>query len=252
MSGDLDDTVQLKDALAWKNYLESGDCRYPVADAFQKLDADSLEKIPSRQVHLEKGYLCLGDACALPGREMYWVSMTDKKYEEMIPSLPAILPTGHPIRKQLVKHANTWLKEKSRRLCWLTDLGHQAISALKGSDVAADLGQFEAVGKSDRRVIVFTVQVTGNLSKPTLADAGFTYYWRPAPSSFGYGWTRSLRDNRPAYKEWVVPKSEVKIVDASPLPLEEFSLAESKLDMTFWQACRLEVEQKRIEMRHTP
>lgn len=250
-NGDLNDIAALKNALAWKNYLES-DGRRSAVEAFLKLDYTALNALPGKAARPESAYLCCGRACSTPGQMAYWVAITDKKFEQAIPSIPADLWSRHPIRRQVVAQAKVWLQRKEREILWLSDLGHHELPGLNAGELVADLGQLGVTGGADRRVIVFTVSVSGDLSKPTLADAGYTYYWRASPSSRDYGMTRSLRDNRPAYKEWVAPKSVVEIVDAWPLRLEDFSLDESRLRMAFWQACREEMRQTRMAMGLTP
>jgi hypothetical protein len=168
-----------------------------------------------------------------------------------LPDRPGASWHRDPIRTQLIAKATNWFQGKRRVILWLSDLAGADLVGLTAKDLLADLGRLEKQANKRRRVVVFSIKVkNGNkcIHKPTMADSGFTFYWRAWAGSADHGMTRSLKDNRAAYREWVVPKADVEIVDAWPLDVADISLAESDLDDAFWQACRTEIAGKRTSI----
>ncbi|MCC7310232.1 MAG: hypothetical protein IT510_03190 [Sulfuritalea sp.] len=247
--GDLADLDQLKDALACGNYLDSGDSRPFVADVFHGLDAAALTNLPvkSASASIAAADHCRGESVPCAGRTFFWTETNE--WEGELPECPGASWQRDPIRRQLLAYAKDWLQKKRRAAVWLSDFAGSELTGLSAPNLMADLGRLDAQANRRRRVVVFTVKIITEqkVYKPILVDSGFTFYWRAWPSSTEHGMTRSLRDNRPAYREWVVPKAHVEIVDAWPLPVADVSLCESDLDASFWQACRREIEDRRIQ-----
>lgn len=249
--GDLLDPAQLKDALACANYYDSRECRKFVTDVFRGLNADALAQLPikSASAHIAVTDHCRGVSSDCSDGTFFWTETND--WEGELPERPGSLWTRDPIRKQLLAYANDWLQKKRRAVVWLSDISEINLAGMSASSLMEDLGRLNAQANRKKRVVVFTIKVVKEqkLYKPTMVDSGFTFYWRAWPNSPGYGMTRSLRDNRPAYREWVVPKEHVQIVDAWPLPIENVSLSESDLGEAFWLACKSEIENRRIHGR---
>lgn len=247
--GDLSDLNQLKDALACGNYLDSGEYRKFVAGVFHALDAGARGMLPvkSASAFIAVTDHCRGAPIPCAGKIFYWTETSD--WEGELPERPGASWLGNPIRRQLLAYANAWLQKKKRVAVWLSDFSGIDLTGLSALDLMADLGRLDAQANRRRRVVVFTVKVVTEqkVYKPTMVDSGFTFYWRAWPNATEYGMTRSLRDNRAAHREWVVPKAHVEIVDAWPLPVADVSLCESDLKAAFWDACRGEIEQKRAD-----
>lgn len=247
--GDLSNLVQIKDALLCANYLDSREYRKFVAGVFCTLDAAALAQLPVKaaSAHIAATDHCRGASGNCPGKTFFWTETND--WEGELPERPDASWNRSPIRSQLLRNANDWLQGKRRALVWLSDFSGSEPIGMSAQDLMADLGRLDAQANRRKRVVVFTVEVTSEqkVFKPTMVDSGFTFYWRAWPDSPDHGMTRSLRDNRPAFREWVVPKAHVQIVDAWPLPVADVSLSESDLDATFWQACRQEIEARRAQ-----
>ena len=247
--GDLADMNQLKDALACGNYLDSGSSRPFVAGVFHGLDVAVLTKLPvkSASVSIAAADHCRGEPVPCAGKTFFWTETND--WEGELPDRPGASWQRDPIRRQLLAYAKDWLQRKRRAAVWLSDFAGSELMELSAPHLMADLGRLDAQANRRRRVVVFTVKIIAehNVYKPTMVDSGFTYYWRAWPSSTEHGMTRSLRDNRAVYREWVVSKAHVEIIDVWPLPVADVSLCESDLDGAFWQACRREIEDRRTK-----
>lgn len=244
--GNLDDRDRLKDALAWVSYMNSGEyCKF-LAEVIHRIEPKSLGKLPGNPAHIAGTEHCRGKASPSADQILYWVEVPD--WDMDLPHQLDASWQGNPIRTQLIAKATDWCQRKQRKILWLSDLAEAPLAGLAAKALMADLGRLNAQANKRRRVVVFSIKVkNGNqcIYMPTMADSGFTFYWRAWTGATNHGMTRSLRDNRAAYREWVVPKADVEIVDAWPLGVADFSLAESDLDDSFWQACRAEIEGKR-------
>lgn len=245
--GDLFDPAQLRDALACANYLDSGECRKFVAGVFRALEVEALAQFPikSASAYIAATDHCRGESSNCAERALFWTETND--WEGELPERPGESWERDPIRRQLLAYANDWLQKKRRAVVWLSDFAEREFAGLSASDLMADLGRLDAQANRRKRVIVFAIKVVPEqkVYKPTMVDSGFTFYWRAWPNSSEYGMTRSLRDNRAVYREWVVPKAHLEIVNAWPLPVEDVSLRESDLEDAFWTACRHEIEDRR-------
>lgn len=245
--GDLSDSEQLKDALAYANYLDSCECQNFVAGVFSALEAEALAQLPlkSASKYIAPADHCRGASSDCAETALFWTETND--WDGELPERPGASWARDPIRRQLIAYANDWLQKKRRAVVWLSDVSGEDLAHISASALMADLGRLDAQANRRKRVVVFTIKVVAEqkVYKPTMVDSGFTFYWRAWPNSSNYGMTRSLRDNRALYREWVVPKTHVTVIDAWPLPVEDVSLCESDLDDTFWTACRHEIEYRR-------
>lgn len=244
--GNLDDRDQLKEALAWGNYLDSEPYHRLVMEIFHRFESEVLDRLPSNAARIVSTDHCRGKANRSTGQTLYLVEVPD--WEMELPDRPGSDWYRDPIRAQLIAKATSWFQGKRRAILWLSDLAGADLAGLIAKDLMADLGRLGQQANKRRRVVVFSIMVkNGNrcIHKPTMADGGFTFYWRAWAGSPDHGMTRSLRDNRAAYREWVVPKADVEIVDAWPLGVADISLGESDLGEAFWQACRAEIANKR-------
>lgn len=248
--GDLSDLSNLKDAMAWVNYMESGESRRSVARTFNALNDEALRQIPAKSVStlIAVAGHCQGARTECAEEKFYWVKTINLRYEFELPDHPERASwLANPMRKKLIEYAKEDLDgDRERRVVWLSDFSGIDLEKLIAPTLIADLGMLGVQVNHNRRAIIITVKVNGaGVYKPTMIDSGFTFYWRAGPHSAKYGMTRSLRDNRPAHREWVIPKADVEIIDAWPLPVANVSLLESDLTPAFWEACRYEIEGKR-------
>lgn len=246
--GDIADLEQLKDSLLFANFQDSGEHRNFLARVLCGLSPGALGKLPNELVRIDVADHCQGNATECAERILYWAEVPD--WEMELPDSLGASWHRNPMRAHLISKATDRLKEKRRAILWLSDLAASELSSLGALNLMADLGRLGLQASRRRRVVVFSMRVmAGNMRiyKPTMADSGFAFFWRAWPDSLDYGMTRSLRDNRAVYREWIVPKADVEIVDAWPLPIADVSLSETELDAAFWQACRDEVRDKRTQ-----
>ena len=104
-----------------------------------------------------------------------------------------------------------------RKIIWLSNLdGDMPASGINIWKLMHELGYF---GRVVEEALLICKVKTDCIHKPTWVDAGFTFYWYAAPEKPDHGQTRSLRDGKIYYKEWVTKKETVTIEDVEIFPM---------------------------------
>ncbi len=127
-------------------------------------------------------------------------------------------------KEWIINFINTRLSLPSafrRKILWLSDLGGLAPTSRSDAwEILCDLGYFGKAVKED----LWICQVSADsLHKPTWVDAGFTFFWYAGHRGTNHGQTRSLRDGKPRFKEWVVKREKVKVEDVEVLSMNDAS-----------------------------
>lgn len=241
-SGDIAERGKLKDAMIWLNLQNSVSTRQLAAKFFHRLDSDTLAGLPSKLARPSSSEHCQG-ICTTGKSRVYWVDIVSKQ-------AAATLPQKASPRNQQVFHSNliNWATERIRSkrgaILWLTELDDTQFQNTQPLALLGDLGRYSQELNSDDRVVIYTVEVE-SIYKPTMVDAGFAFYWLAWQDADSYGMTLGLNDGQPTYKEWVVPKDTVKVVDAWFLIPDEGSLVDEQLPPAYWEACRRRVLDRR-------
>ncbi len=197
---------QLADALAYLNYQSSAGSTPDHDAALETLDTEAIRRLPIQPARLDTGFCRV--PVDMPAVTLYWVEDTSKVFEDRHMS-PSMLDLA-------IKHANERLARMRRHILWLSDLSNwQPGSPFDPTETALGLGLFNK--EFSGGLSIFAVRAD-HVHKPTWVDAGFTFYWYPAPGAPCYGQTRHLGDGRPRFREWVVWKTEARITHWSAYP----------------------------------
>lgn len=246
--GDLGSLAVVRLALAWLNYIDSSHDRPHIVDCLRRIhriDPAELGKIPTEPVRpKEVADYCRG-AGDNGGHRVYWVDRLDKQTSGYLPD--RIDPkTSASLMPVLKKAAKDELARRKGPILWLSDLGGIAPKEIgSAAELWADLGRYGGHVDAGERVVVCTAKV-GQAYKPTMADAGYVFFWMARSGPEPHGMTRSLMDGKPSCREWVVPKSAVDIDDVWLLPKAAgFSLYEDDVPAAYWDACRAEILARR-------
>lgn len=242
--GSLSDLKQLKDALAWGNFLDSQHQRLFLADVFHRLALEDFQKIPYHCARsISPDDYCCGAEDDKTSSLLYWVEISRREISLPQPSIRREWNKS-PFRTQLIRDAQGILPTLRRQVIWLSDLGIQNPENHDPHILMAMLGRLNQQLTTNRPVIIYTVEVE-RIYQPTYVDAGYAYFWRAGTESCKHGMTRSLVDNGSGYREWIAPKEKIKVVDAWPLPPVKVSLKEGDLPDNFWLGCRQEIITRR-------
>lgn len=242
-SGDIADTGTLKDAMAWLNFQNSAACRQVVADAFHRLDSDGLSGLPGCPARPSD----VNDYCrGIPTNGMarfHWVDVLQKDAAAKLPHDISIRNLAQ-FRRSLMNMAEARIRSKRGAILWLAELDEAHFKNTKPLDLLAGLGRYGQALKTDEVTVIYTIEVQ-RVHKPTMIDAGFTFYWLSWPDDATHGMTLGLSNGQPTYKEWVVPKDDVKVVDAWSLMAGTGSLTDGQLPVAYWDAGRERVAKRR-------
>jgi len=210
-SGDLSEANVLVDALAHLNYCDSAGENSFIEDALNTLDVNVIADLPIKPAR------CLGGFCNGPHftdgyGPLFWVEDKNKFFRDR---------RANPRHnKWAIKRINALLSDPKvfkREILWLSDLdGTLPSSGTNAWKLLHELGYF---GKDVKEKLLICQVNAGNLHKPTWVDAGFSFFWYAAPVAGDYGQTRSLRDGKPRFKEWVVKRETVKVENVEILSM---------------------------------
>lgn len=242
-TGDISDRENLKDALAWLNFQNSEPNRHMIADSFHRLDPQALSGLPSKPVRQsDSNEYCRGMCTDVTSR-FHWVDILSK---DVAASLPHKITsrTQALFRRALTRWAEERIRSKKGPILWLAELDEGRFQYFQPLELLGDLGRYCQILKPEERAVIFTVEIKRS-HKPTMIDAGFAFFWLAWSGADPHGMTLSLKDGQPTYKEWVVHKDEVKIVDAWPLISGYGSLVDDQLPQAYWDACRQRVRDRR-------
>jgi len=241
-SGDVAQKDALKDAMIWLNFQNSVSTRQLAAKFFHRLDTDTLAGLPNKLARPCSREHCQG-MCTTGKSRVYWVDIVSKQNVATLPRNTS--PRNQKLfQSNLISWATERIRSKRGPLLWLVELDDTQFQDTQPLALLADLGLYCKELNSDDRVVIYTVEVE-SLYKPTMVDAGFAFYWLAWQDADSYGMTLGLNDGLPTYKEWVVPKDTVKVVDAWFLIPDEGSLVDEKLPTAYWAACRQRVLDRR-------
>ncbi len=241
-SGDIAERDKLKDAMIWLNLQNSASTRQLAAKFFHRLDSDTLAGLPNKPARLSGGEHCQG-ICATGKSRVYWVDIVSKQAAATLPRKAS--PRNQKIfQSSLINWATERIRSKRGAILWLAELDDAQFQETQALVLLGDLGRYSQELNSDDRVVIYTVEVE-NMYKPTMVDAGFAFFWLAWQDSDSYGMTLGLNDGQPTYKEWVVSKDTVKVVDAWFLIPDEGSLVDEQLPPAYWAACRQRVLDRR-------
>lgn len=243
-SGNIVEREPLKDAMAWLSFQNSTKSRQIVAEFFHRLDPSALSGLPSRPARpSDNNEYCQG-TCSAGKSRLHWVDILSKEAAAALPRY--ISPRNQVLfRGGLMRWAVERIRQKKGAILWLAELDEKNFQSIRPLDLLGDLGRYGQELKPEDRAVVFTIEVE-NVYKPTMIDAGFAFFWLAWPDDDSYGMTLGLNDGQPTYREWVVPKDSVKVVDAWPLMPGAGSLADDQLLLAYWDACRQRVLDRRI------
>lgn len=242
-SGDLTNRDSLKDAMVWLNFQNSAPNRPIIADCFYRLDPNSFTELPSNPVRpKEKTDYCQGK-CSTKVAQFHWVDIVTKHTSATLPRDAS--PRNQAIfRSGLIRAAEDRINSKKAPILWLSELDKDHLQDIQPNELLGDLGRYSAVLKQDDRIAIYTVEVS-NVYKPTMIDAGFTFFWLAWRDDDSCGMTLGLNDGQPTYKEWVVSKDTVKIVDAWFLTPAEGLFGDDQIPLAYWDSCRQRVVDQR-------
>lgn len=242
-SGDVAEKQNLKDALAWLNFQNSVSSRQLVADVFHRLDSHTLSGLPSKPARVNSSDEYCQGVCSTKVSRFHWVDIVSKQTATSLPQNPS--PKSQALfRSRLKSWAEERIISKRGATLWLSELEAAHFQNTQPLGLLSDLGRYSQELKSDDRVVIYTVEVE-SVFKPTMLDAGFVFFWLAWRDDDSYGMTLGLNDGQPTYKEWVVPKDTVKVVDAWFLIPGEGSLVDEQLPSAYWDACRQRVLDRR-------
>lgn len=242
-SGDIAERTNLKDAMAWLNFQDSVSSRQLVADVFHRLDSQTLFGLPSNPARANGSDEYCQGVCSTKVSRFHWVDIVSKQTETSLPQKTS--PKYQAIFQSRLKSlAEERIRSKRGATLWLSELEAAHFQNTQPLGLLTDLGRYGQELKPDDRVVIYTVEVE-SVYKPTMIDAGFVFFWLAWPNDDSCGMTLGLNDGQPIYKEWVVPKDTVKVVDAWFLIPGEGSLADDKLPPAYWDASRQRVLERR-------
>lgn len=241
-SGDVDERDKLKDAMIWLNFQNSVSTRQLAAKFFHRLDADTLSGLPNLPARLSSGEHCQG-ICTIGKSRVYWVDIVSKQNTATLPRKAS--PKNQKVfQSNLISWATERIRSKRGAVLWLAELDDTQFQDTQPLALLGDLGRYSQALNSEDRVVIYTVEVE-SIYKPTMVDAGFAFFWLAWQDSDSYGMTLGLNDGQPTYKEWVVPKDTVRVVDAWFLTPDEGLLVDEQLPPAYWDACQRRVLDRR-------
>lgn len=242
-SGNIAERGKLKDAMAWLNFQNAVSRRRLVADVFHRLDSQTLSGLPSNPARTNSSDEYCQGICSTKVSRFHWVDIVTKQNATSLPQKTS--PKNQAIfRSGLIRWAEERISKKRGATVWLSELEATNFQNIQPLGLLIELGRYCQILNSDDRVVIYTVEVE-SVYKPTMIDAGFAFYWLAWQDDDSYGMTLGLNDGLPTYKEWVVPKDIVKVVDAWFLIPDEGSLVEEQLPPSYWDACRQRVLDRR-------
>lgn len=241
-SGDIAERDNLKDAMIWLNFQNSVSTRQLTAKFFHRLDSDALAGLPNKLARPSSSEHCQG-ICTTGKSRVYWVDIVSKQTAATLPRKAS--PKNQKLfQSSLISWATERIRSKRGPILWLAELDDKQFQDIPPFALLGGLGRYSQELNSDDRVVIYTVEVE-SIYKPTMVDAGFAFYWLAWQDADSYGMTLGLNDGQPTYKEWVVHKDTVKVVDACFLIPDEGSLVDEQLPPAYWEACRLRVLNRR-------
>ena len=242
-SGNIADIETLKDAMVWLNFQNSVSDRHSIADSFHRLGQDELSKLPSTPARSDSSDDYCRGICSSGVSRFHLVDILSREASADLPNMIS-RSNQAPFKQSLMRLAENRIKNMRRAVLWLAELDEKRFENFQPLDLLSGLGQYGRVLKPKDRVIIYTIEVE-QVYKPTMIDAGYAFFWLAWQDAEPHGMTLGLNDGRPTYKEWVVPKNGVKVVDAWYLMPGEGSLTEENLQATYWDACRQRVLDRR-------
>lgn len=235
--GDLNDRRQIREALAYQNFLGSpAAIQSKAVDAMQGKDCDALLDGPMQPATEQ---CCLGDSVPIEGGTSYLV--VTKKSLFPIPASTTVLEPSYLLDNVLA------LRRKAIFISnWTDDEGKTVLPKPGQVDcgvLARELGLCGVSWKRGSEIAILALQVK-QAHKPTWLDSGLSFFWYAAPHRGKWGLTRSLETGQPRLREWMLPKQDGAFVVVEYWKrnvAQDCDLHPENLSERYWESCAKEI-----------
>lgn len=242
--GDLFNPALLREAMAYRNFLDSpADVQ---TTALQMLQGEACEKVLLDGKQPDENRCFLGQPADLTGSTLYFFY---GKELFLNPAGKAAIPAEFLDLTQLMRDLrrnilfiSTWEDEAGERGLQLPN--EEGFDCRK---TAMALGLCGKSWISGDTVTILALSVK-QAHKPTWLDSWLTFFWYAAPNHDTFGLTRSLINGRPHLREWVLrkihpdsPENYQALSYWKPKMEQDCDLRVDQLGNDFWSPCAKEM-----------